>query len=241
MEGMGRGGGGAKRRLKRMKRQGNEKADVVDSLMGIFMAHGIQVDFPWQITETVQELLESRVQQRPTISAQAPQAAIGDRTTKGHQPTKAPRGLLMEDEPPKKAVDPWANMVQSVLESDDEDEGDIDESYADEEEGVSGDMNAMIAAYEAGQARMAERVATQGVKYKNGVQGPASGQKIGPAPGTPATSAPSRSMQMIPPPEEGERRGKNGLTPSQARAMLSRVTGREVKPPSANPVPKPVT
>jgi hypothetical protein len=104
----------------------------------------------------------------------------------------------------------------------------------------------MMARFEAGQARMMDRVATEGVQYKHGAQGPASGQRIAPAPGVqPATAptqpAPGPAPASVPMPTGGGggKRGMNGLTSEEARAIISRATGREMKPPGANPVPKP--
>lgn len=264
MQGMGRGGGGAKRKLKRARLQGNEKADIVDSLLGMFLAHGVVVEFPWQITQAVGELLEQRSAHVAAPSHQIGAGGSNPQLSKAHLPkalvasgaSSAPRtnrSLQLEptpedDElygPPPEPIDPWAEVAEAMSLSSDEEEYDEGgfESY---EEASSGHMSEaeMIAAFKAGQERMAERVATQGVQYKHGMQGPASGQRIAPHPRTGAapTTAPGtppKGIAMVPPPQEGERRGKNGLTPSQARALLSQATGREVRPPGANPVMKP--
>lgn len=102
-----------------------------------------------------------------------------------------------------------------------------------------------MARFEAGQARMMDRVATDGVQYKHGAQGPASGQRIAPAPGVqtgPAQPQPAPGPAPAPAPMPtggGGKRGMNGLTTEEARAIIARTTGREIKPPGANPVPKP--
>ena len=288
------GGAAAKRKLKRIKRQGDESKTIIENISGILMAHGIVVNFPWEIPEIIGELLANRSasppnhlgQQQAVASTQgaiqrlraltqvpsspAPQSPpahhVAATAPASVQPISDPWGTAADDigqaapqsAPPAPPVDPWGDAADLDFDFDSEPAA-ATQAYPEQATPVDPNtgltMEQMQAMVEAGQSRMMQRVETTGVQYKNGAQGPAAGKRIAPAPriaakaGTTAgaAGAPPIAPQTapaamgIPPAKPGERRGKNGLTAAQARALISRATGREVKPPGANPNVKPPT
>jgi len=279
-------GGSAKRRLKKLKRQGDEAQAIVDQLMGMFLAHNISVSFPYEIPQIVGQILAGNGQGVPNHQQAVTQAnASLDRLrqlTTGGQPAHtlpgapqqprapyaaptpptspaAPQGDPWGDAagaatqpfpastappPPAAPLDPWGEAADAPLFDPGAPPSAQPTYEADNDEAPLSPAE-MMARFEAGQARMMDRVATEGVQYKHGANGPAAGQRIAPAPGVNVPQAqgspPAQPAAPIPVPTGagGGKRGMNGLTPEESRAIIARATGKELKPPAANPTPKP--
>lgn len=240
---------GAKRKLKKLKMQGDEAQQIVDQLLGLCMAHNISVQFPWELPNIVGQILASHATGSMSVPGQAQAVEVANesierlrqlthggpppspRPQAARDPERDPWSTVTDEEPQR---DPWEMAAEAALDGQDEDLE--DEPSTPEEDSYA----QMVAQYEEGQARLLNRVATEGVKYKNGAQGPAAGKKIAPAPGVlPASateSVPAVSSERAP---NGEKRGMNGLTASEARELITRVTGKVIEPPKGNPFPKP--
>lgn len=261
------GSGGAKRRLKRMKREGDESQSIVEQLMGLFMAHNITVNFPWEIPNIVGQMLAQGKQgggppshQQAVIQANAsldrlkqltgkpPGTPVRQERTRAIQSTgeaySDPWNDLDESAPPP-PVDPWGAAAEESLEEFREEDVDPYAFHPDNDDGEDEDdlnHDEMLRRFEAGQARMMNRVATNGVQYKHGANGPAAGQRIAPAPEVAKNMSeqPIETPVSAPSPSTGGgKRGMNGLTTEEARQIISRATGREIKVPGGNPTAKP--
>lgn len=280
-------GGGAKRRLKRLKREGDESKQIVEQLMGLFMAHGVTVNFPYEIPNIVGQLLNGSGQGVPNhqqaieganasidrlrqLTTGQPVQALPAAPAPPHQaPPVAPAPAANPAAPkvdpwaaaatgsaapvaaapvaPAAPVDPWGEAAAAPLAPAPAPAPTAPAAPAEGPPADGAPMSEaeMMARFQAGQERMVNRIATEGVQYKHGAQGPASGQRIAPAAGVqtgaaqPEASVPGAAPIPAPTGGGGGKRGMNGLTSEEARAIIARVTGQEVKPPGGNPVPKP--
>jgi hypothetical protein len=137
-----------------------------------------------------------------------------------------------------------------------------EEEEEDEGDGMPMSQDEMMAAYQAKQAAMTRRVAKEGVKYgKTGAQGPAAGKKLLPHKSTDkrilsAVAAPQldesemdEDMDLGNGPDEesssddeggandGRVNPKTGMSLAKQRQLMSRVLGKQVKPPVPSGIP----
>jgi len=101
-------------------------------------------------------------------------------------------------------------------------------------------MDQMMAKFEAGQARMVQRVAETGVQYKHGAGGPAAGQHLVTQNPVPVTTQVAPQPALQPAGRDGERRLKNGMSRSAALDAIERSTGTRPGTPTASPHAKPL-
>lgn len=153
----------------------------------------------------------------------------------GWGPPQADPFAEMEQAEP---VDPWANMSHDVdaLFREEKPVQQHVHQTAPEEQQMPLDQAEMMRRYKAGQDKMLNRVATEGVQYKNG-GGPAQGKVLTPAEGVPAPSTPPPG----PTPQRNNDgpRMKGGMTREEALDMIERASGHRPRAPEGNPVPKP--
>lgn len=139
-------------------------------------------------------------------------------------------GAPAQPAPPPEPVDPWASAASSSL-----DELLMDDAPAATPSGNGMPLSEveMRARVEAANARMVQRVETNGATYKHGA-GPA----IPPTPGA-QPSASSANGGAPPPPTDDRPLKHGGLTRGAALDLIERATGRRPGTPEASPVIKP--
>lgn len=180
---------GHRRKLKRFRMQAAETQEVTEQMMLMASAHGISIQFPWELPGLLQQLLEAqgaavgaptgRMQSRSTRKAPAA-ARLGQ--SHPSQPLALPAPPLFEEEEDVE-IDPFS--VASI-------------SAQDEEEEPEGPTPEMIAEYERRQNAMFTRVQTQGVQYgKTGAPSPAQGKRL-------VADPRAHQMRPVQPPEEEE-------------------------------------
>lgn len=144
-------GVGAKRQLKRVKREAEEQRNVVTALEMMLSNAGYKVDFPWQIPGIVQELLQGAVGRYTGIPGQPPIQMIStDGLFGSMEDFSDPAALDIED-----AEDPFASSF------------DVPSAGSVGELGLS--MEEMQAIFEQKQEAHFSRVAQTGIQHQGGL------------------------------------------------------------------------
>ncbi len=189
----------ARRLVKKMKREGQEYRTVVDNLIMLLGLNGITINFPWELTQAVEQLLQERNGMAP--NPQQPQHEVGASFERLAQLTGATTPIQpMHAAPPPAPppvhaaapVDPWAAAAAGAAEDLTGPNGHrppaAQPGPTQTEE--SPDQAQMKAKFEEGQARLMNRLETQGVRHSTGA-GPGQGQRMG--------AHPSVKMPAVPP------------------------------------------
>lgn len=170
---------------------------------------------------------------------------------------KAAIAMQQEEEQEEEIDD---NLVAGLY----EEYGEEEEEEQDEGDGMPMSQEEMIAAYQAKQAAMTRRVAREGVKYgKTGTPGPSAGKKLLPHGSTDKKILSAATPQHIDesdqdegldmdlgngPDEDsssvdegmaddGKVNPKTGMSLAKQRQLMSRVLGKQVKPPMPSGIP----
>jgi hypothetical protein len=269
-----------KRKMRKIKREGQEGQGIVDNLGMLLSMHGFTVSFPHEIVPAVEQLLReagygpggNRTQgPSPAASMNRLAQQIGAPKVQV-QTTYTPQASYgspeLEDFEPTPAYDnPWEAAAAGALSTS---HGDFNESPTPRPQGNTRtssepppmDPDQMRAQFEAKQAKMMERVATQGVRYSHGA-GPAQGQRMAPHPSIKTPKVPDQEFSGFGNEdifsEEGDfsegndfngfeqetggdddsPRMKGGMSRNQALDLIQRATGHRPSAPGANPVMKP--
>lgn len=289
---------GARRKIKRMKRTVQEDQDVLEKLMATCRRYGMKVDFSWQLPDIFERALSGGTvspsfaapttgQQgrfpaaQPAHGHRAPDDALRQLSAALSAGLSTPRaGVVVPQQTRAGVVVPQHTHLPQETEEDEVDMSLLSGLY--EEFGEPGDldeppdMQTMIEAAQAGQARMMGRVAQHGVRVRGGGDpNPAAGRKLVPHPSTPKKILGAKAPIPRPRPDEDPFEGvptefngfdmdgegddgtqfggfggsgdashevsaddsrideKTGMSIGQKRDLMSRVLGREVKPPGA--------
>lgn len=291
--------GGHKRRMKRMKRQRDESAEVIEALSGLLNVNGFVVNFPHDITRIVAQLLEERKggavsgQQAGPSRGQV-MGALGGLTSPSAS-NSAPDLFGPATPQASPSFDPFADLapVSSPVSAPTPAPTPAPAHRGPAPPPMPMDqMQAMVASRE---AQMLNRVASHGVQYRGagnpevegvrmqlhpsvkapspvvpgrqadpprasdtsssvgdlfsslggsfggGSAASSSGSVNGPFGGEEAPHAPGPGPEPFSAPSgSGERANPHtGLTPSQQRDLIARLTGKAPTVPEASPVPKP--
>lgn len=249
-------GRNAKRMMKRMKRESDEFRVVVDQCLMILNQNGITVQFPWEVPEVLKELVSGRV---PLAAQQGGSSSSTDEVRH-----RLAGGTSSSTQPsaPSPAVQPASvEDMGAVWESLGAPSSDGLASAQPVHPQVSNDpapspqqappmpMDEMQRLVEQRQARMMQRLESQGVQYK-GPGGPSEGKRLTPHESVSAPQ-PSVSSETSATPDgeyrspygahrnEEQRRNANGMTREEMVAAIAKATGKAPEPPPASPVQKP--
>ena len=254
------GGRGAKRKLKKLRRETGEASAVVSQCLNMLSIHGIVVSFAHELPQVLQRLLDG------TDAASVGQAQQG---SKGSSLARLASGNA-QMQPPQQAqqVPQMAPRVQAPLPPVAPlsfDELDFDIGFdADDlvggaalpvqgyvEQGPDGQMppismEAMARQVDGANERMMDRLATQGVRHKHG-QGPPGmqGQRMQSAEGPAVARNPLEDPMGngAPPARQAGGGGRvnrvTGLSREEQARIISGVTGKDMDAPAASATIKP--
>lgn len=173
---------GARRKIKRIQRTIAEDKEVLEKIMTTCRRYGLKVDFAWQIPDIFERAMSGQ-SVAPAIGSTSGHP-LGLATPQGHRsPTDALRQLSQGLGAPRMAMLTASPGLPSPIDDEEQIDPSLVQSLFDEfgeEEDEAPDLQAMEQARQASQARMMNRVATQGVKYGLGAPGPAAGKKLVP-------------------------------------------------------------
>lgn len=154
-----------RRKARRLKQQTQELEKVFDSISAMLNQHGIKVEFPWQLPSVVRQLLELvNSDGEATTSRERTLAALTSIDTAPEATAFDPFGALAgfgaqapAAAPAQRAAPPQAPPQQAPQQS--------------------ADMQRMQAQFAAKQDQLFRRIATEGIKHRNGAPHPSDGKR----------------------------------------------------------------
>lgn len=258
--------GSSRRKLKRFQRQSAEQTTTVEGLIALFQQHGVNIDFAWQLPEIVEQLLVANKGAIPQSKRSSigggknPQEML--RKLSGSAPSnlRLGAGNIVGKQTTKKPVEPEEEIDESLVADLYEEYGEEEsENDFEEENEMPMSQEDMIAAYQAKLAAMTRRVAKEGVKYgKTGTPGPSAGKKLLPHGSTdkkilsaisqdedenegidmdPGNGPDDDSSPVETGAEDGRVNPKTGMSLAKQRQLMSKVLGKQVKPPTSSGIP----
>lgn len=236
------GGTGAKRKLKKLRRETEESSAVVAQCMHICGMNGIVISFPHEIPQVLQQLLESGNLAAVTTGGGGLPGQNGKATSLARLvagPSRIPAAAPQEQTSVAPALASAPPM--SFDELDFEVEFSMDSVASSQEQQAPGDgqmppisIADMEARVEAANQRMTDRVATNGIQHKHG-QGPPDlqGKKIGTTEGG-ENGAPARNA------DGGGRVNRvTGMSRAEQVRIIGKITGKDMDAPAASATIKP--
>ncbi len=232
-------GRGAKRKLKKLRRETEEASAVLSQCIFILGQHGHVVSLPYEVPQILEELLSGGVVR---VGPSGEGLASPREEALARLEMVEGRGSVSDFEEPARVVEVDLDDLDfSSVDFDASDPVAVATADAPDADGRMPPISMEAMEQRVGEAtdRMMNRVATHGVHHKRG-QGPAGmeGRRMQSADNSGSlddmgdpSSRPSRG--------EGRINRVTGMSREQSAAIIAKITGKEMGAPAGSPVAKP--